>query len=147
MFNRKSAVYAVVVTALLLSTIFGAYAVNAQTGTTPTTPPTAEESQTGQPADPTQMAGAMAGMLDQMEAMMTAAPDDAARQRMAPAMMNALNGMMGLNQVMMEQMGGMPAANRQAMAGPMMEVMSRMTGMMNQMQPMTGSGKWAAAAP
>lgn len=147
MFNRKSAVYAVVVTALLLSTIFGAYAVNAQTGTTPTTPPTAEESQTGQPADPTQMAGAMAGMLDQMEAMLAAASDDAARQRMAPAMMNALNGMMGLNQVMMEQMGGMFAANRQSMAGPTMEVMTRMTGMMGQMQPMMGSGTMGSGSP
>ena len=140
MLKRRSLFYAVVVTALLISAVFGAYAVSAQTGTTPTTPATNAEGQSTQPFTPTQMTGAMTGMLDQMEAMMAAAPDDAARRRMAPAMMNAINGMMGLNQALMDQMGEMPAADRQAMTGPMMESMTRMTGMMGRMQPMMGSG-------
>lgn len=140
MLQRRSLFYAVIVTALLISAVFGAYAVSAQTGTTPTTAATTAEGQSTQPFTPTQMTGAMTGMMDQMEAMMAAAPDDAARQRMAPAMMSALNGMMGLNQAMMEQMGQMPGTDRQAMTGPMMESMTRMTGMMGRMQPMMGSG-------
>lgn len=139
MLQRRSLFYAVIVTALLISAVFGAYAVSAQTGTTPTTAATTAEDQSTQPFTPTQMTGAMTGMMDQMEAMLAAAPDDAARQRMAPAMMNALNGMMGLNQAMMEQMGQMPATDRQAMTSPMMESMTRMTGMMSRMQPMMGS--------
>lgn len=140
MLQRRSLFYAVIVTALLISAVFGAYAVSAQTGTTPTTAATTAEDQSTQPFTPTQMTGAMTGLMDQMEAMLAAAPDDAARQRMAPAMMNALNGMMGLNQAMMEQMGQMPATDRQAMTGPMMESMTRMTGMMGRMQPMMSSG-------
>jgi hypothetical protein len=139
MFSRKSAVYAGVVTAVLLSLVFGTYSVKAQTGTTPTATPAEEAGQAAPSFDPSQMAGTMTSMLDQMEAMMAAAPDAAAHQRMAPAMMNTLNGMMGLNQAMMDQMKSMPAADRQAVAGPMMESMTRMTGMMGKMQPMMGN--------
>ncbi|MBI3960892.1 MAG: hypothetical protein HY328_18940, partial [Chloroflexi bacterium] len=147
MFKRKSVVYAFVVATLLTSAVFGAYAVNAQTGTTPTATPAEQDTQTAQPFDPSQMAGTITAMLDQMEAMMAAAPDDAARQQMAPAVMNMLNGMMGLNQTLMEQMQSMPGPERQAMAGPTMEAMTRMTKMMGQMQPMMGSGMTGQGAP
>jgi len=142
MFKRKSVVYAFVVTTLLLSAAFGTYTVNAQTGTTPAaTPVTQAEpaAQMPQMSAPSTMAEGMTAMLDQMQAMMAAAPDDAARQQMAPAMMATLNGMMGLNQTLMDQMQSMPGPEQQAMAGPMMENMTRMTEMMGQMQPMMGT--------
>ncbi len=165
MFNRKSVVYTLAVSTLLLGTIFGAYAVSAQTQTPPATAPmsgpmtgpmtgtmpgpmtaavtttvelAAPDTKTEQTADPAQMAQAMTTLMDQMEAMMAAAPDEAAHHKLAPIMMNMLNGMMGLNQAMVDQMPAMTGAERQAAAGPMMETMTRMTGMMGQMQGMTG---------
>ncbi|MBP7962879.1 MAG: hypothetical protein KBG20_08330 [Caldilineaceae bacterium] len=165
MLNRKSVIYTLAVTTLLLGTIFGTYAVSAQTQTPPATAPVsgpmtgamtgtmpgpmtnamtttvapvAPVTQAEQPVDSAQMAQAMATMMDQMEAMMAAAPDEAARQKLAPTMMNMINGMMGLNQAMIDQMPAMTGAERQAAVGPMMETMTRMTGMMGQMQGMTG---------
>ena len=150
MFKRKPVAYALMVAALLITAVIGSNSFSAQAQTTPAATPLPQEepaAQIAQPSDPTPMMGAMLEMLDQMQAMMAVAPDDAARQQMAPAMMNALNGLMGLNQTMMEQMKSMPDADRQAMTGPMMEAMTRMTGMMGQMQPMMGRGRMGATNP
>jgi hypothetical protein len=121
--------------------------VQAQTPT-PTPIPAAEAEDDGASTfDPAAVAEAMSTMMEQMEAMMAAAPDEEARQEVAPAVATMLSGMMGLNQTMMAQMQSMPGAERQAFARQSMPMMRRMAEMMGRMQPMMQGGVMGQAAP
>lgn len=137
MFAGKTILSVAVTATLLIAAVLGAYPALAQTQPTPTAIPAVQTGTDGEsPAFvPMQMAETMAAMIEQMEAMMAAAPDDATRRQMAPAMMTTLSGMMALNRTMMGQMSD---TERTEMAPQMMAGMTRMTEMMAMMQPMMG---------
>lgn len=142
MFSRKFVATALALSALLAFALVGVLSTGVQAQTpTPTPIPAAEAEDDGASTfDPAAVAEAMSTMMEQMEAMMAAAPDEEARQEVAPAVATMLSGMMGLNQTMMAQMQSMPGAERQAFARQSMPMMRRMAEMMGRMQPMMQGG-------
>lgn len=144
MFIRKPVAYALLVAVLLIAIFSGAYTANAQTQNPPA-PPTAVPAQSTPPFQPDQMMGAMAGMLDQMDALL-AATDHPAHQQMAPAMMKILEGMTELNQPVTEQIHGQSGPGHEAQLQRMGENSARMQAMTERLHGMGGHPA-APAAP
>ncbi len=145
MFIRKPVAYALLVVFLLVATVAGTYTADAQTQNPPAAPAAAAQSE--QTFEPDQMMGAMAGMLDQIDALL-AATDHPAHQQMAPAMMKILEGMTELNQPVTEQIHGQSGPGHEAQLQRMGENSARMEAMTERLHGMGGhSAAPAASAP